>query len=453
MNTLNSSGNLKFQYESVAANHDFNAWDQLLTKFMRDYVWKPDTFVYTVPKTDQVVTFGAIADKTYGDPDFGIAATASSGLPVDLAVTSGPCSLDSATSPANVHISGGGSCTITASQAGNGSFNAAAPVVRTFQVARADQTISFGALADKTYGDADFAVSATASSGLGVSFGAVGDCTVTGSTVHITGAGTCTITASQAGDSSWNAAADVPQTFSIGQAVLTVTANDQTHLFGSANPPLTATLSGFVLGETLATSGVTGSASCTTPATSYSTGGTYPIDCSIGSLAAANYSFGPFVQGTLSVTYTSSITGTRSVPLVVSAGEVVRIGSGATVAAPVTVKPGGVLDVEGGLITGPVNSTGAGVLRFCGATVTGPVTLTGGSGLVLFGGDAATGPCAGNTVSGPVKIQNNTAGVEFNGNLVTGPVTITGNSGAVPLPDTGPVHASGNTISGPVKIQ
>ena len=81
-------------------------------------------------------------------------------------MTSGPCSLDSATSPANVHIGGGGACTITASQAGNGSFNAAADVVRTFQVAKADQTISFDALADKTYGDADFAVSATASSGL-----------------------------------------------------------------------------------------------------------------------------------------------------------------------------------------------------------------------------------------------------------------------------------------------
>ncbi len=454
LNNLAASPNLHFQYESVAAGHDFNAWDQLLTKFMRDYLWKPpQTFVYTAPKTDQHITFGAISNATFGDPDFGISATASSSLPVSLSVTSGPCSLDSATSPANVHISGAGACTITASQAGNGSFNAAADVVRTLQVAKADQTISFDALADKTYGDADFAVSATASSGLDVSFGADGDCTVAGTTVHITGAGSCTIAALQTGDANWNLAPDVPQTFSIGKAALTVTGNDQTRRFGSANPPLTANLSGFVAGETLATSGVTGNASCTTPATQFSTGGTYPIDCSIGSLAAANYSFGPFAPGTLSVTYTSTITGNRSVPLVVSAGEVVRIGSGASVAAPVTVKPGGVLDVAGGSISGPVDSTGAGVLRFCGATVTGPLTLTGGSGLVLFGGHAATGPCAGNSVTGPTKIQNNTAGVEFNGNHVTGPVTITGNSGSLPPPDTGPVHASGNTISGRVKIQ
>ena len=42
------------------------------------------------------------------------------------------------------------------------------------------------------------------------------------------------------------------------KAPLTVTADDQSRLFGAANPPLTATLTGFVLGQTLATSGVTG---------------------------------------------------------------------------------------------------------------------------------------------------------------------------------------------------
>src|SRR5204863_5407469 len=37
-----------------------------------------------------------------------------------------------------------------------------------FNVAKADQTITFGSLADKTYGDAPFSVSATSSSGLPV---------------------------------------------------------------------------------------------------------------------------------------------------------------------------------------------------------------------------------------------------------------------------------------------
>ena len=77
------------------------------------------------------------------------------------------------------------------------------------------QTMTFGALGNKTLGDPDFAVSATASSGLPVSFGATGSCQVTGSTVHITGGGTCTITASQGGNSIFAPATSVEQSFSI----------------------------------------------------------------------------------------------------------------------------------------------------------------------------------------------------------------------------------------------
>ena len=80
------------------------------------------------------------------------------------------------------------------------------------------QTIAFGALGNKTLGDPDFAVSATASSGLPVSFGATGSCQVTGSTVHITGGGTCTITASQEGNSIFAPATSVEQSFSIDGA-------------------------------------------------------------------------------------------------------------------------------------------------------------------------------------------------------------------------------------------
>src|SRR5215207_4501918 len=42
--------------------------------------------------------------------------------------------------------------------------------------AKLDQTITFGAVGNKTFGDPDFTVSATASSGLAVSFSALGDC-------------------------------------------------------------------------------------------------------------------------------------------------------------------------------------------------------------------------------------------------------------------------------------
>jgi hypothetical protein len=89
--------------------------------------------------------------------------------------------------------------TITASQDGDANTNAAAAVARTFAISKGDQQITFAALADKQVGDPDFDVKATASSNLSVSFAASGDCTVSGSQVHLTGTGSCTITASQDG--------------------------------------------------------------------------------------------------------------------------------------------------------------------------------------------------------------------------------------------------------------
>ena len=80
------------------------------------------------------------------------------------------------------------------------------------------QSITFNPLSAKTIGDPDFAVSASASSGLPVSFGASGACTVVGNLVHLTGTGSCTISADQGGDATYNAAAQVIRTFAIGAA-------------------------------------------------------------------------------------------------------------------------------------------------------------------------------------------------------------------------------------------
>jgi hypothetical protein len=84
-------------------------------------------------------------------------------------------------------------------------------------------------------------------------------------------------------------------------AKLTVTANDESRLFGQANPPFTYSLSGFVGGETAGV--VSGTASCTTTATPSSPTGDYPITCAVGSLSAPGYVFDSFVAGTLTVTY------------------------------------------------------------------------------------------------------------------------------------------------------
>src|SRR5262249_45004693 len=114
-----------------------------------------------------------------------------------------------------VTIAGAGSCTIIASQPGDANYLAATDVAQTFSIAKANQMIAFNQLPDKTTSDPPFSVNATASSGLAVGFGASGNCTAAANTVTITGAGSCTITASQSGNSNFNPAPNVAQTFNI----------------------------------------------------------------------------------------------------------------------------------------------------------------------------------------------------------------------------------------------
>ncbi|MDH4104346.1 MAG: hypothetical protein OEV29_13360, partial [Thermoleophilia bacterium] len=102
--------------------------------------------------------------------------------------------------------------------------------------------------------------------------------------------------------------------FTINRRPLTVTANSKSRQYSDPNPAFDATISGFRAGENLLTSGVTGSPACNaytnntylTPVTPLNVGpGGYPsIHCTIGTLAAGNYSFpaANFADGTLTVT-------------------------------------------------------------------------------------------------------------------------------------------------------
>jgi uncharacterized delta-60 repeat protein len=167
-------------------------------------------------KATQTITFNPLANKTFGDPDFTLNAATDSSLNVIFAAA-GNCGVAGGT----VHVRGAGSCTITASQPGNSLYEAAQDVARSFSISKASQTINFDALPDKTFGDADFVVSASASAGPGVSFSAAGQCSNSASSVHLSGAGVCLITASQSGDSNYNAAADVTRSFQISKAATT----------------------------------------------------------------------------------------------------------------------------------------------------------------------------------------------------------------------------------------
>ena len=86
----------------------------------------------------------------------------------------------------------------------------------------ADQTISFGALADRSLSASPFTVSATASSGLAVSFSSLTTpvCTVSGTTVTLVATGTCTIRAAQGGNANYNPAPNVDRSFNVTPATV-----------------------------------------------------------------------------------------------------------------------------------------------------------------------------------------------------------------------------------------
>jgi MBG domain (YGX type) len=120
--------------------------------------------------------------------------------------------------------------------------------------------------------------------------------------VQITGAGSCTVTASQPGNSQYQAAPPVTQTFSVAPATLFVNANDASTVYGET-PNLGYTLSGFVNGEDAVSAAVAGTATCSASPSSGDVG-TYSgtIKCLPGSLSAANYAFVSGSSGTLTVT-------------------------------------------------------------------------------------------------------------------------------------------------------
>ena len=163
-----------------------------------------------------------------------------------------------------------------------------------------NQTINFPSIAAKTYGDTPFALLATASSGLPVSYSVLsGPATVSSGLLTITGNGTVAVRASQSGDlTNYSAAANVDQFFTVTRAALVVTADSAARLYGATNPVLTVSYSGFVNGESAEV--LAGVPALTVAASSNTPPGNYAITAGPGTLSAANYDF-TYTAGTLTI--------------------------------------------------------------------------------------------------------------------------------------------------------
>ena len=183
--------------------------------------------------------------------------------------------------------------------------SATATPTATSTVNKLSQTVTFGALANQTYGVAPITLNATASSGLTIGYTVTGQATLSGNTLQVIGIGSITITAQQTGNSTYSAATSVVRSFTVTPALLTVTPNNTNKYINQVNPTLTYTITGYVNGDAVEFPVVFGAASLTTTATASSPVGTYPIMASLGTLTTANYTF-QFGTGTLTVIQPSS---------------------------------------------------------------------------------------------------------------------------------------------------
>jgi alpha-tubulin suppressor-like RCC1 family protein len=279
-----------------------------------------------------------------------------------------------ATSASDV-VSGGYAITATLNDPGNRLGNyTVTNTPGTLTITQANQTINWSNPTDIVYGTAlgggqlNAAVSVVGPAAAGALTYSPAAPTV----LHAGNGQTLTVTAAQTQDYS---AATASVTINVSPAALTITPDNQTKVFGSLNPPLTASYSGFVNGDSAAS--LTTQPTLATMATTSSPVGSYPITA-IGA-ADSDYTI-TYGSGILTVTLPSQsayvLNGTAKGALSASGNAVVKLPGGLYVdssSASAIVATGNAQVNVGGavLVVGGVSSSGNGS---CTATGTPPAT-------------------------------------------------------------------------------
>lgn len=204
--SLVSGANANSYYASLAGTYNMNYSTGCASGPLSN------TINFAANSVAQSLNFPAIASHQFGDAPFALLGTSTSGLPVVYSILSGPGSIQG-----NIYtVTGIGTVTIQASQPGDNTYDTAAYVTQTFQVNKANQSITFAPLANMNYTTVPFTLTGSASSNLPLSYNIVsGPATVSGNSVTLTGVGTVTIQATQSGNSTYNAATSVVQSFCV----------------------------------------------------------------------------------------------------------------------------------------------------------------------------------------------------------------------------------------------
>ena len=177
----------------------------------------------TVNKCAQTINFPEIPTQTYSS---GLTYTLPKTTNKGLTITYQSMNTSVATVSGNVlTIKAPGTAIISASQAGNSDYLEATQVSRTLTVNKRSQVITFNELPEKTYEDLPFTLPQKTNEGLTISYSSTNTsvATVSGNTVTILKPGTTDIIASQAGDATHYAAAEVSQTLVVKKAAQEIT--------------------------------------------------------------------------------------------------------------------------------------------------------------------------------------------------------------------------------------
>lgn len=237
-----------------------------------------------VTRTPQSITFPMIPDKTLGTHAFSPGASASSGLPINYTMVSGPAYFDDF---GLLHITGTGTVIVRADQPGDNSVQPASPVSRSFAVLPPPRaSITLAAVTTTYTGEAYPMTAVTDPPGLPVTY------------LYKQGKESATgLAPSQAGTYTVTATVDVPglkvnpakTTLKIQKAPLFVAGVSVERVVGLANPPLSLVYSGFLGAD--AEEDLNSPPTPATTANAKSKAGSYPITFKGG--MDNNYSFVP----------------------------------------------------------------------------------------------------------------------------------------------------------------
>lgn len=251
----------------------------------------------TVAPATRTLTFAPLSNATFGDNPITPNATVNTSETISF--TSSNTAVATVAANNTLVIHGAGTTTITASVPENPNYTGQRTMTRELRVGQAAQQITFASISAKRYGDANFSLNATASSGLAVTYISsdedIARITANGQ-VQLLRPGTVTITARQAGNANYLAANAVSRAFSVSKATLTITAPSHTRQYGESNPSLVPKLTGFVHND--GPSVLQAPPVAATTATLQSVVGTYPI--SVSGAVSDHYQF-VYVAGTLTV--------------------------------------------------------------------------------------------------------------------------------------------------------